>query len=537
MIAPMVSAELAPTAAVDLAAHGISPAGSVRRNLPVPTLVTDAVRAGTGVLADGGALVVDTGKHTGRSPNDKFVVREPGSESRIWWGKVNREMELEAFEALRAKVAAHLGERDLYVVDAYAGADPAHRLAVRVVTPSAYHALFARTMFSVAPEDAAEAFLPAAVVLHAPGLEADPATDGKRSETFIALHPTRGEVLIGGTFYTGEIKKSIFTLLNDRLPLEDVFPMHCSANVGDGGDVAIFFGLSGTGKTTLSADPARHLIGDDEHGWGDTGIFNFEAGCYAKVIRLSAEAEPEIFATTKRFGTLIENVPVDAYGELDLWSEEKTENTRGAYGLEAISNSLPARRAGHPANVVFLTADAFGVMPPLARLTEAQAAYHFLSGFTARLAGTEIGVTEPAPVFSPCFGGPFLPQPPAVYARMLQEKLLEHRPRVWLVNTGWTGGAAGHGGHRMPIAETRTLLHAALSGELDSVEMRRDTVFGFEVPVSVPDVNAQLLDPRSTWEDPAAYDAKAQELARLFHDNFEQFADIDPDVAAAGPVA
>jgi phosphoenolpyruvate carboxykinase (ATP) len=521
--------------APDLSALGIDASGSVRRNLAVPVLVADAVRAGTGVLAEGGALVVDTGVHTGRSPDDKFVVREPSSEPRIAWGKVNRPLEPDSFERLRGKVASHLGERDLYVVDAYAGADPAHRLAVRVVTPSAFHALFARTMFSVAEPDELDAFVPDAVVLHAPALEADPETDGTRSGTFVALHPARGEVLIGGTFYAGEIKKSIFTVMNDRLPLEGVFPMHCSANAGAGGDVAIFFGLSGTGKTTLSADPERRLIGDDEHGWGDTGVFNFEAGCYAKVIRLSPEAEPEIYATTRRFGTLLENVVVDADGRLDLDSDAKTENTRGAYSLEAISNALPARRAGHPANVVFLTADAFAVMPPIARLNEPQAAYHFLSGFTARLAGTEIGVTEPSPVFSPCFGGPFLPQPPAIYARLLREKLREHRSSIWLVNTGWTGGPAGGGGHRMPIAETRTLLHAALSGALGGVEMCTDPLFRFEVPREVPGVDTRLLDPRSTWSDGEAYDAKALELAELFRRNFEQFADVDPEVAAAGP--
>jgi phosphoenolpyruvate carboxykinase (ATP) len=519
-------------AAVDLSGHGITAAGTVRRNLAAPVLITESVRAGEGVLAEGGPLVVDTGKHTGRSPNDKFVVREPSSESRIWWGKVNQPLEPESFERLREKVTAYLGERDLYVVDAYAGADPAHRLAVRVITPVAFHALFARTMF-LPPEEGD--FTPDAVVLHAPGLEADPATDGTRSGTFIALHPTRGEVLIGGTFYTGEIKKSVFTLMNDRLPLEGVFSMHCSANVGDAGDVAIFFGLSGTGKTTLSADPARHLIGDDEHGWGDSGVFNFEAGCYAKMIRLSPEAEPEIYATTREFGTLLENVVVDGEGRLDLDSDAKTENTRGAYSLDAISNSLPAKRAGHPQNVVFLTADAFGVMPPIARLTEPQAAYHFLSGFTARLAGTEIGVTEPAPVFSPCFGGPFLPQPPAVYARLLHEKLLAHGPAVWLVNTGWTSGPAGDGGYRMPIDETRALLRAALPGALDGVEMRVDPVFGFQVPLAVPGVDSKHLDPRSTWADGEAYDAKAAELAGLFRENFEQFGDVDPEVAAAGP--
>ena len=409
-------------------------------------------------------------------------------------------------------------------------------MSLRVVTPSAYHALFAQIMFILPEPEELDGFTPDALVLHAPEVEADPGTDGTRSGTFIAVHPTRAEVLIGGTAYAGEIKKSIFTLMNDRLPLEGVFPMHCSANAGDDGNVAIFFGLSGTGKTTLSADPERHLIGDDEHGWGDAGVFNFEDGCYAKVIRLSAEAEPEIYATTRQFGTLLENVVIDEAGRLDLWSEAKTENTRGAYELEVISNSLPAKRGGHPTNVVFLTADAFGVMPPLARLTEPQAAYHFLSGFTAKLAGTEIGVTEPSPTFSPCFGGPFLPQAPAVYARLLHEKLLTHKPSVWLVNTGWTGGSAGHGGHRMPIVETRALLHAALSGALDGAEMRADPVFGFDVPAAVPGVDSKLLDPRSTWDDPAAYDAKARELAELFRENFARFADVDPEVAAAGPV-
>ncbi len=325
--------------------------------------------------------------------------------------------------------------------------------------------------------------------------------------------------------------------MNDRLPLDGVFPMHCSANVGERGDVAIFFGLSGTGKTTLSADPERHLIGDDEHGWGDSGIFNFEGGCYAKVIRLSAEAEPEIFATTRTFGTILENVVVDARGVLDLDSEAKTENTRAAYRLERISNALPAKQAGHPSNVVFLTADAFGVMPPIARLSAEQARYHFLSGFTARLAGTEIGVTEPAPTFSPCFAGPFLPQPPAVYSRLLGEKLAAHRPTVWLVNTGWTGGSAGEGGHRMPIQATRALLHAALSGALDGAEFRVDDVFGFEVPLELEGVDTALLDPRSTWSDPDAYDVKARELAQLFRDNFEKFAGVEPEVAAAGPTA
>jgi phosphoenolpyruvate carboxykinase (ATP) len=519
-----------------LAAHGIETDGAVHWNLTTPSLYTHALLRGEGVLAHGGPLVVDTGHHTGRSPEDKFVAREPGSEDRIWWGKVNQPLDEERYEALRDKVTSHLGERDLYVVDAYAGADPKHRIRLRVITPVAYHALFARTMFITPSQDELKGFAPEAVVLHAPGLEADPAEDGTRTGTFIVLHPSRQEVLIGGTFYAGEIKKSIFTLMNDRLPLEDVFPMHCSANVGDEGDVAIFFGLSGTGKTTLSADPQRQLIGDDEHGWGESGVFNFEGGCYAKVIRLSAEAEPEIYETTRTFGTILENVVVDERGTLDLDSEEKTENTRAAYKLERISNALRTKHAGHPTNVVFLTADAFGIMPPIARLTNAQARYHFLSGFTARLAGTEIGITEPLPTFSPCFGGPFLPQPPAVYSKMLGQKLANHSPNVWLVNTGWTGGPAGEG-HRMPIQATRALLHAALSGRLDGAVYRTDQTFGFEVPVSVPGVDSSLLDPRSTWRDPAAYDAKARELAQMFRENFERFSDVSPEVAGAGPMA
>ena len=508
--------------------------GTIYRNLTTPVLYLHSLRRGEGVLAEGGPLVVDTGEHTGRSPKDKFVVQEPGSEGRIWWGKVNKPLSEEHYEGLREKVTEYLGERDVYVVDAYAGADPSHRVRLRVITPVAYHALFARTMFITPPSEELDRFEPEAVVLHAPGLEADPDADGTRSGTFVVLHPSRQEVLIGGTFYAGEIKKSIFTLMNDRLPQEGVFPMHCSANIGDDGDVAIFFGLSGTGKTALSADPERQLIGDDEHGWGDAGVFNFEGGCYAKVIRLSAEAEPEIYETTRTFGTILENVVVDERGALDLASDEKTENTRAAYKLERISNALPSKMGGHPENVVFLTADAFGVMPPIARLTDAQARYHFLSGFTARLAGTEIGVTEPAPAFSPCFAGPFLPQPPAVYARLLGEKLARHEPNVWLVNTGWSGGPAGEG-HRMPIQATRALLHAALSGRLDDATFRTDQVFGFEVPVAVPGVESALLVPRSTWRDPEAYDRQAHELAERFRQNFAQFEGVDPEVAAAGP--
>ena len=484
--------------------------------------------------------MVDTGVHTGRSPKDKFAVREPESEDRIWWGPVNSELSLDHYEGLRAKVADYLGGLDtLYVVDAFAGADPLHRISVRVVTSMPYHALFSATMFISPNARELEDFRPEAVVLHAPAFEADPVEDGTRSSTFAVFHPTKREILIGGTFYAGEIKKSIFTLLNDSLPLEGVLPMHCSANVGSDGDVAIFFGLSGTGKTTLSADPERRLIGDDEHGWGDGGIFNFEGGCYAKTIHLSAEAEPEIFEAANAFGTVLENVVIDQNGRLDFDDDSKTENTRAAYKLEQIPNALPTKMAGHPRNVVFLAADAFAVLPPIARLKPAQARYYFLSGFTSKLAGTEIGVTEPEPTFSACFGSPFLPQRPAVYAQMLGAKLAEHEPNVWLVNTGWTGGpsAPTGDGHRMPIQATRALLHAALSGKLDQVEYRLDDVFGFEVPVSVPGVDPSLLDPRSTWGDPAAYDKQARDLAAMFRRNFERFPDAGDEVVSAGPKA
>jgi phosphoenolpyruvate carboxykinase (ATP) len=524
----------------DLREHAIEPAGPVLRNPTTPLLYEHAVVRGEARIAEGGPFVVDTGVHTGRSPKDKFAVREPGSEDRIWWGPVNGELSLEHYEGLRARVAEYLGGLEqVYVVDAFAGADPDHRIALRVVTPMPYHALFSATMFITPTARELESFTPEALVLHAPAFEADPDEDGTRTGTFCVFHPTKREILIGGTFYAGEIKKSIFTLLNDSLPLEGVLPMHCSANVGEAGDVAIFFGLSGTGKTTLSADPARRLIGDDEHGWGDNGVFNLEGGCYAKTINLSAEAEPEIYAAVNEFGTVLENVVIDADGRLDFDDDSKTENTRAAYKLERIPNALPTKGAGHPANVVFLAADAFAVLPPIARLNDAQALYYFLSGYTSKLAGTEIGVTEPEPTFSACFGHPFLPQPPAVYARMLGDKLAKHRPSVWLINTGWTGGPSAPigDGHRMPIQATRALVHAALSGRLDHVEYRIDPNFGFEVPVAVPGIEQALLDPRSTWRDPAAYDAQARRLAAMFDKNFEKFPDAGDEVVAAGPVA
>jgi phosphoenolpyruvate carboxykinase (ATP) len=521
---------------VDLSEHGITPAGEVVRNPTAALCYEHAVLRGQARIAEGGPFVVDTGAFTGRSPKDKFAVEEPGSKDRIWWTPgPNGVLQEENFEGLRGKVADYLSQQEqLYVVDAFAGADPKYRISLRVITPMPYHALFSQTMFITPSESDLADFAPEALVLHAPGFEADPAEDGTRTGTFCVFHPTRKEVLIGGTFYAGEIKKSIFTLMNDALPLEGVLPMHCSANVDERGEVAIFFGLSGTGKTTLSADPQRKLIGDDEHGWGETGVFNFEGGCYAKTINLSREAEPEIYAATNEFGTVLENVAVDEVGRLDFDDASKTENTRAAYKLERIPNTLPTKLAGHPTNVVFLAADAFGILPPIAKLDYDQARYYFLSGFTSKLAGTEIGVDEPEPTFSTCFGSPFLPQPPAVYSKLLGEKLERHRPNVWLVNTGWTGGAYGEG-HRMPIQATRGLLDAALSGKLDAVAYRTDDTFGFQVPVEVPGVDAKLLDPRSTWRDPSAYDAKARELAQMFAKNFERFPDAGDAVRAAGP--
>ncbi|MBA3718367.1 MAG: phosphoenolpyruvate carboxykinase (ATP), partial [Actinobacteria bacterium] len=451
----------------NLSEHGLDARGTVHWHPTTALLYMHAIFRGDAVLAEGGPLVVDTGEHTGRSPKDRFIVREPSSAERINWGTVNQPLDEDQFDGLRDKVVSHLEGTDLYVVNAFAGADPAHRLPLRVITDSPWHALFAKTLFIEPTEEELEDHEPEAVVLHAPAVDADPEADGTQSGTFVVLHPARAEVIIGGTYYAGEIKKSIFSLLNDRLPREDVLPMHCSANVDDEGRVALFFGLSGTGKTTLSADPERHLIGDDEHGWSDDGVFNFEGGCYAKVINLSPEAEPQIFRTTHTFGTVLENVVADEEGRLDLTDDSKTENTRAAYKLEQIENALPEKRAGHPSDVVFLTADAFGILPPLVRLSREQAMFYFLSGFTAKLAGTEIGVDEPQPTFSACFGAPFLPQAPSVYARMLGEKLDAYSDaRVWLVNTGWTGGPFGEG-RRMPIAATRALLRAALGGDLD----------------------------------------------------------------------
>jgi len=499
---------------VGLDAHGITPTGRVWWNLSPAGLYEHALAAGTGRLADGGPLVVSTGAHTGRQPKDKFVVEEPGSKDRIWWGDVNQPISEAHAEGLRGKLQGHLGAApDLYVIDAYAGADPANRLAVRVVSESAWHALFAQTMFIRPTDEELESIAPEALILHAPSCQADPATDGTRKDVFVVLHPSKQEILIGGTYYGGEIKKSIFTLMNDLLPNRGILSMHCSANVGPEGDVAIFFGLSGTGKTTLSTDSERPLIGDDEHAWGDDGVFNIEGGCYAKVINLSPTAEPEIYATTRTFGTVLENVVMDPNTRrLDLDDDSLTENTRAAYPLTSIPNHVPEKRAGHPTAMVMLTADAFGVLPPVAKLTPEEAMTYFLAGYTAKVAGTEVGVVEPQATFSSCFGAAFLPQPPKVYAELLGERLAKHGVQAWLVNTGWTGGPYGTG-HRMPIAATRAIVRAAVSGELASAPTRTDPVFGFEVPTAIAGVDGALLDPRGTWDDPDAYDASAKDLA------------------------
>ena len=519
-----------------LETHGVPTAQTVHSNLSAPALYEQAVRRQEATIAQDGALVCRTGAHTGRSPNDKFVVKEPSSEANVWWGKVNRPMDAAHFDVLRRDVVAHLKSRELFVQDLYAGADPAYRLAVRFIHEFAWQNLFVRNLFIVPPPADLPGFQPQFTVMTAPTFKADPARHGTRSDVVIAVNFASREVLIAGTSYAGENKKSIFTVLNYLLPLRGVLSMHCSANLGPAGDTALFFGLSGTGKTTLSSDPERSLIGDDEHGWSDQGVFNFEGGCYAKMIRLSAEAEPQIYATTRRFGTVLENVVMNPQTRtLDFDDASLTENTRGAYPIEFIDNVVASGMGGHPRNIVMLTADAYGVLPPIARLSAEGAMYHYLSGYTAKVAGTEKGVTEPSATFSTCFGAPFLPLHPNVYARQLGERIERHQSRVWLVNTGWTGGPAGVGS-RMKIAFTRAMIRAALSGALDGVEYATHPVFNLQMPASCPDVPAAVLDPRGTWADAAAYDVQASKLARMFVENFKAFAaDVDPAVVAAGP--
>jgi phosphoenolpyruvate carboxykinase (ATP) len=515
----------------------LSNVGRVYHNLSTPALYEEAIRRGEGTMGHLGPLVVSTGKYTGRSAKDKFVVREPSSEHQIWWGEINRPFEPVDFDKVLYGLRSYLQNKDIFVQDAYAGADPAYRVRVRVVSEHAWHSLFARNMFirEFDPEVLAS-FEPDYTVIHCPDFQADPEHEHTRSEAFILLDFDRRVVVIGGTSYAGEIKKSIFTVMNYILPLRGVLSLHSSANVGPDGDAAVFFGLSGTGKTTLSTEADRALVGDDELGWSDEGVFNYEGGCYAKMIRLSDEAEPEIYQTTRRFGTILENVTIDpTTRRLDL-ATAATENTRGAYPITHIDNIVPGSVAGHPRHIFMLTADAFGVLPPIARLTPEQAKYHFISGYTAKVAGTERGVQEPVATFSACFGAPFMPLHPTVYADLLGKKISDHGVDTWLVNTGWTGGPFGVG-ERFKIAHSRAVVRAALNGDLENVEFRRDPVFGFDVPVSCPGLPVELLTPRDTWADPASYDAKAADLARLFIANFDEFAALAGDaVVAAGPV-
>jgi phosphoenolpyruvate carboxykinase (ATP) len=509
----------------------------VHWNLPAPTLYEEAIRRREGLIAADGPLVCRTGQHTGRSPNDKFIVRDASSANEIAWGKVNRAMTEEHFALLHSDLLDSLADRELYVLDCFAGADPKYRLAVRVITEYAWHNLFCRNLFIDDPA-AADAAAPQFTVIDSPSFKAQPARHGTNSDVVIAVHFSKRLVLIGGTTYAGEMKKSIFSVLNYVLPRQDVLSMHCSANIGHAGDVALFFGLSGTGKTTLSSDAERRLIGDDEHGWSSAGVFNFEGGCYAKTIRLSQEAEPQIFSTTRRFGTVLENVVVDAVSRaVDLDDDRFTENTRAAYPIAFIDNAEPSGQGGHPANIVMLTADAFGVLPPISRLTPAGAMFHFLSGYTAKVAGTEKGVTEPRATFSTCFGAPFLPLAPTRYATMLGDRIARHNARVWLVNTGWTGGPYGVG-VRMKIGYTRAMIRAALSGALDGARYHRDDLFNLDLPETCPGVPAEVLRPRNTWSDPGAYDAQARKLAAMFRENFVSFQDsVSSDVRAAAPRA
>ena len=509
---------------ISLAEHGFRNVGMTHSNLSVPRLYEHAIRRHEGHLGAGGTFVARTGIHTGRSPKDKFIVEEPSSKADIWWGDTNRPASEALFESMHQRMLAYFQQREVFVQDCFGGADPSYRLAVRVVTDSAWHALFARNMFLRPTPDQLARFKPDFVILHAPKMAAMPELDGINSETFILVNFAKKLVLIGGTSYAGEIKKSVFGYLNFLLPTRNVLPMHCSVNVGPKGDSAVFFGLSGTGKTTLSADGSRTLIGDDEHGWSPDGVFNFEGGCYAKTIRLSAEAEPEIYATVRRFGTVLENVPLDEVTrEPDLDDASLTENTRACYPLDFIPNVDLSGMAPHPSTVIMLTADAFGVLPPISKLTPEQAMYHFLSGYTARVAGTEKGMgNAPSATFSTCFGAPFMPRHPSVYAKMLGERIAKHGAQCWLVNTGWSGGAYGVG-RRMAIQHTRALVRAALDGSLKAAPTKKEPHFGLFMPTACSEVPPEVLDPRNTWSDKKAYDETAREVAKRFEVNFKQF--------------
>ncbi|HET9904057.1 MAG TPA: phosphoenolpyruvate carboxykinase [Xanthobacteraceae bacterium] len=514
---------------------GFQKLASIHWNLTEAPLYEHALRRGEAILTNGGALTADTGIHTGRSPKDKFVVADSMTENTVWWD-ANGRLSPQQFDRLLADFIAHAEGKELFAQDLYGGADPKHRIRTRVYTEYAWHSLFIRTLLIRPERNELAGFVPDLTIVDLPSFKADPQRHGVRSETIIAIDFSRRIVLIGNSSYAGEIKKSVFTTLNYYLPDKGVMPMHCSANVGDKGDAALFFGLSGTGKTTLSADPARTLIGDDEHGWSADGIFNFEGGCYAKTINLSPEAEPEIYAASTRFGAILENVIVHPETrEPNFADASRTENTRSAYPLHFNPNASKTGRAGHPKNIVMLTADAFGVMPPIAKLTPTQAMYHFLSGYTAKVAGTEKGVTDPEPEFSTCFGAPFLPRHPIEYGKLLRELIKQHQVDCWLVNSGWTGGKFGVG-YRMPIKVTRALLAAALDGSLKNVKFRTDPYFGFAVPVSVPGIDSSLLDPASTWKNKAEFADTAKRLVGMFQRNFQKFEDhVDPEIKAAAP--
>lgn len=518
--------------------HGLRNVRNAYWNLSVGELIEEAIKRGEGKLSAHGPLVVETGRHTGRSANDKFVVKEPSTEDQLWWGKVNVPYTEEKFDAVHERMCAFLEDKDVFVRDCFVGADENYRLPVRIITEYAWHSMFAYNMFLEANNEQLASHVPEFTVINAPSFLADPDLDGTNSKTCILVNFAKKLVLVGGTSYAGETKKSIFSVMNFLLPQKGVFPMHSSANIGPDGKTTVFFGLSGTGKTTLSADASRTLIGDDEHGWSDNGVFNFEGGCYAKVINLSAEAEPEIYATTRKFGTVLENVIMDeGTREIDLDSSHLTENTRGSYPIEQIPNASETGLGGHPNNVVFLTCDAFGVLPPVSKLTPAQAMYHFINGYTAKVAGTEKGVTEPVPFFSPCYGGPFLPLHPFRYAELLKEKIDKHQTTVWLINTGWSGGGYGEG-QRMSIAHTRAIVNSALDGKLAQVPTMEHPIFGVAMPTECPGVPSDVLDPRNTWSDKEAYDRQARMLAQKFADNFAKYADeVSEEVKAAGPIA
>ena len=517
---------------------GINNTGEIYWNLPTAALYEEAIRRHEGTLAHLGPFVISTGEYTGRLPQDKFFVKEPSSEIKIAWGKVNRPFEADRFDALKQKVLTYLQGEDIFIEDSYAGADSHYQIPIRTITTNASHALFARNMFirELDPKKLAD-HKPVFTVIHAPDFHAVPEVDGTHSDAFIILNFAQRLILIGGTAYAGEIKKSIFTVMNYLLPQKGVLALHSSANYGkDLNDVVVFFGLSGTGKTTLSATPERTLIGDDEHGWSNDGIFNFEGGCYAKVIRLSKKDEPEIYETTRKFGTLIENVVVDPQTHhMDLEDDTLTENTRAAYPISHIPNMTLTGKGGHPKNIIMLTCDAFGVLPPISRLTPAQAMYHFLSGYTAKVAGTEAGVKEPQATFSTCFGAPFMPLPATTYAKLLGEKIAKHKVDVWLVNTGWSGGPYGEG-RRMDLSLTRALVSAVQMGKLKDVKTEIDPIFGVAVPLTCPGVESEILNPRHTWKNADAYDKKARELAKMFIENFKEYEnDILADVKTAGP--